>query len=151
MTCLSSTVAFAQAPATRPASVGNPDYAAVVEGKPIDSRDPEIIGGKPLFWASSVVSFDVQKDGSELRGISYDQLHEVVVSAFQRWVDAPCDDSHGPSIKLADFGIAKIASDESSITSCHARRSPSAVGCHPSLAGIGASEIPPSVRVTSPR
>jgi glucose/arabinose dehydrogenase len=48
--CLSSTVVLAQTvPATRPASVGNPDYAAVVEGKPIDSRDPEIIGGKPLF------------------------------------------------------------------------------------------------------
>jgi glucose/arabinose dehydrogenase len=48
-TLLASTVAFAQAPGTRPASVGNPDYAAVVEGKPIDSRDPEIISGKPVF------------------------------------------------------------------------------------------------------
>ena len=62
------------------------------------------IGGHPLFWASPVVSFDVQQDGSKLRNISYDQLHEVVTNAFQRWVDVVCEDGNHPSISLADFG-----------------------------------------------
>lgn len=62
------------------------------------------VGGHPLYWASSVVSFDVQQDGSKLRNISYDQLHEVVTNAFQRWVDAVCEDGNHPSISLADFG-----------------------------------------------
>ncbi|HKO54109.1 MAG TPA: matrixin family metalloprotease [Polyangiaceae bacterium] len=78
-------------------------------------RDPQTgcnVGGKPLFWASSVISFDVQQDGSKTQNISYDQLHEAVVNAFQRWLDAPCDDSHGPSIKLADFGKVECAKPE---------------------------------------
>jgi len=70
---------------------------------PIDENGCNI-GGHPLFWANSVVSFDVQKDGSKLRNISYDQLHEVVTNAFQRWVDAVCEDGNHPSISLADFG-----------------------------------------------
>ena len=86
--------------------------ASKPEGCPTDSQTGCNIGGKPLYWASSVVSFDVQQDGSALRGISYDQLHEVVHNAFQRWVDAPCDDSHGPSIQLADFGAVQCAKPE---------------------------------------
>jgi len=70
------------------------------------------VGGAQLFWPSSVVSFDVQQDGSKLRDISYDQLHAVVVSAFQRWVDAPCTDVDGPSIKLADYGKVSCAKPE---------------------------------------
>jgi glucose/arabinose dehydrogenase len=50
LVALSCGVALAQAPApTRPRSVGVPDYAAVQEGRPIDTREAEIIGGKPLF------------------------------------------------------------------------------------------------------
>ena len=43
--------AMAQPPPapTRPPSVGIPDYAAVKEGQPVDTRPPEIIGGKPMF------------------------------------------------------------------------------------------------------
>lgn len=63
------------------------------------------VGGYPLYWASSVVSFDVQQDGSERQMISYDQLHTVVTNAFQQWVNAVCDeDGNHPSISLADFG-----------------------------------------------
>ena len=51
--CLTFTTALAQTPPvppTKPPTVPYiPDYTAVVEGKPIDSRAPEIIGGKPLF------------------------------------------------------------------------------------------------------
>ncbi len=70
------------------------------------------IGGKPLYWASSVVSFDVQQDGSKLRDISYDQLHTVVVNAFQRWVNAACEGGRGPSISLADYGKVECAKPE---------------------------------------
>jgi len=77
-----------------------------------DSETGCRVGGKPLFWASSVVSFDVQRDGSKLADVSYDQLLTVVSNAFQRWVDAACDDSHGPSIKLKDFGPVECAKPE---------------------------------------
>ena len=70
------------------------------------------VGGKPLYWASSIVSFDVQQDGSKLRDISYDQLHSVVISAFQRWVDVVCEDGRHPSISLADFGKVACAKPE---------------------------------------
>jgi len=69
-------------------------------------------GGKALYWASSVVSFDVQQDGSKLQDISYDQLHEVVINAFQRWMDATCDDGNPPSISLVDFGKVACAKPE---------------------------------------
>jgi len=61
------------------------------------------VGGNPLFWARSVVSFDVQRDGSKRQGISYDQLHTVVRNAFQRWVNADCGDGLHPSIIPADY------------------------------------------------
>ena len=69
-------------------------------------------GGKALHWASSVVSFDVQQDGSKLQNISHDQLHEVVVNAFQRWMEATCDDGNPPSISLVDFGKVACAKPE---------------------------------------
>ena len=78
----------------------------------IDPQTGCNVDGKPLYWASSVVSFDVQQDGSPLRNISYDQLHEVVVKAFQRWTDARCDDTRGPSIELVDFGKVECAKPE---------------------------------------
>jgi len=62
------------------------------------------VGGNPLYWARSYVSFDVQKDGSKRQGISYDQLHTVVHNAFQRWVDADCGDGTHPSIIPVDYG-----------------------------------------------
>jgi glucose/arabinose dehydrogenase len=48
-TCvLAFSAASAQTPSPPPPPT-NPDYAAVVEGKPVDSRVTEIQGGKPLF------------------------------------------------------------------------------------------------------
>jgi len=70
------------------------------------------VGGHKLFWASSVVSWDVQKDGSKRQGISYDQLNEVVSNAFQRWEAADCGDGVHPSISLTDFGAVACAKPE---------------------------------------
>ncbi|MEO8301014.1 MAG: PQQ-dependent sugar dehydrogenase [Rhizomicrobium sp.] len=48
--CLLATTAVAQTPAAAPPPPPtNPDYAAMQEGKPVDSRQTEIKDGKPLF------------------------------------------------------------------------------------------------------
>jgi hypothetical protein len=59
--------------------------------------------GPLLHWASSCVSFDVQKDGSLLRGIDYDAAHRAVVSGFSQWLNADCG-GVGPSIQISDYG-----------------------------------------------
>ena len=77
--------------------------------------DPEThcnVGGKPLYWASSVVSYDVQKDGSKLRNITADQLEVVVTNGFKRWMEATCDDGGNPSIELKNFGKVSCAKPE---------------------------------------
>jgi hypothetical protein len=79
---------------------------------PEDSQTGCNVGGKPLFWSSSVVSFSVQKDGSKRQNISADQLHTVVVEAFKRWLNATCSDGNGPSISIADFGKVECAKPE---------------------------------------
>jgi hypothetical protein len=70
------------------------------------------IGGSKLFWASSIVSFDVQKDGSKRQDISATQLDAVVNSAFQRWVDVVCEDGNHPGIQLSNFGLVTCAKPE---------------------------------------
>jgi len=70
------------------------------------------VSGNVLFWPNAVVSFDVQQDGSKRQGITYDQLHTVVVNGFQRWVDATCSEGGGPSIKLEDYGKVSCAKPE---------------------------------------
>jgi len=69
-------------------------------------------GGPALFWPSSCVSFDVQKDGSAKLQISYDTLHGVVVKAFQQWTDADCGEVAHPSIRVVDLGPVTCAKPE---------------------------------------
>ncbi len=59
--------------------------------------------GLPLFWKSSCVSFGVHEEGSPLRGIPYDQAHDVVAEAFQKWSSARCE-SGSPNLEVADLG-----------------------------------------------
>lgn len=59
--------------------------------------------GPVLHWASSCVSFDLQRDGSPLRGVSYDAAHAVVVDGFRQWLNADCG-GQGPSITISDYG-----------------------------------------------
>jgi len=70
------------------------------------------VGGHPLHWASSVISFDIQRDGSKLQTITYDQLHTVATNAFQRWLDAVCADGNHPRISVVDFGPVECAKPE---------------------------------------
>jgi len=62
------------------------------------------VSGKVLFWPSSCVSYDVQKDGSQKLGISYDTISMVAVNAFSQWLNADCGGGTHPSIRLADLG-----------------------------------------------
>jgi hypothetical protein len=77
------------------------------------------ISGKPLYWASSTVSFDIQQDdsyellpdgtfaldanGAKIVSISADALEQVVSNAFERWVNADCGKETHPSIRLKEL------------------------------------------------
>jgi hypothetical protein len=60
--------------------------------------------GPLLHWASGCVSFDVQRAGSPLRGISYDEAHEAIVAGFTQWLNADCGNGQGPAITISDYG-----------------------------------------------
>ncbi len=60
--------------------------------------------GPLLHWASSCVSFDLQRGGSALRGISYDGAHGAIVDGFRQWLNADCGGGAGPSITISDYG-----------------------------------------------
>ncbi len=63
-----------------------------------------LVTGPLLHWGSSCVSFDLQRGGSALRGISYDDAHAAVVAGFQQWLNADCGGGAGPSITITDYG-----------------------------------------------
>jgi hypothetical protein len=71
-----------------------------------------IISGLPLYWASSCVSYDVQKDGSPLLGIDYDTVHAVVVKSFAQWLNADCGNGTHPDVHLADYGQVDCSKPE---------------------------------------
>jgi hypothetical protein len=60
------------------------------------------VGGHPLYWASSMVTWSVQKDGSPRDGITAETLREVVQSAFSQWENVQCDGGH-PKIHLEGY------------------------------------------------
>jgi MYXO-CTERM domain-containing protein len=71
-----------------------------------------LLSGHLLHWGSSCISFDVQQDGSTLRGISYDAAHEAIRAGFQEWLNADCGAGVGPGIKISDFGPVECRSAE---------------------------------------
>jgi Matrixin len=71
-----------------------------------------LVTGPVLHWGSSCVSFDVQKDGSPKRGITYDMAHGAVTAAFAQWTNARCGDGLGPGIRLSDFGPVECRTPE---------------------------------------
>jgi hypothetical protein len=60
--------------------------------------------GPLLHWASSCVSFDLQRVASPLRAISYDAAHAAIVAGFSQWLNADCGGGLGPSITISDYG-----------------------------------------------
>lgn len=63
-----------------------------------------LVTGPTLHWPSSCVSFDVQQDGSPLRGLAYSDAHDAIAQAFEQWLGADCGDGRKPNITITDFG-----------------------------------------------
>jgi hypothetical protein len=63
-----------------------------------------LVSGPVLHWPSSCVSFDLQQDGSPLRGLHYADAHEALLQAFGQWLNADCGDGQKPNIKISDYG-----------------------------------------------
>ncbi|HEY3667030.1 MAG TPA: matrixin family metalloprotease [Polyangiaceae bacterium] len=86
------------------------------------------VSGHVLFWTSSTVSFDVQKDpscvknldrscvllpdGSPKVAITADTLNQVVTTAFQTWEAVDCGNGAPPKIRLKDLGQIACAKPE---------------------------------------
>jgi hypothetical protein len=62
------------------------------------------VGGKPLQWASSTVSWDVQQDDSSKSGLTAAVLELATSDAFDRWVNVDCPGGGKPSIRLVNRG-----------------------------------------------
>jgi hypothetical protein len=65
-------------------------------------RDLEgcIVGGKPLSWQGSCVSFSVHEHGAPRMGVSSELASTLISRAFERWLQADCG-SGPPSIAIA--------------------------------------------------
>jgi hypothetical protein len=76
-----------------------------------DSRNC-ITQGVLLAWRSRALTFVVDARGSELRGISGEQLLEAATMAAQSWRDVRCSDGNAPlddwSFELADADAAFV-------------------------------------------
>jgi hypothetical protein len=71
------------------------------------------VGGIPISWPQTCVSFSVQRDGSRIA--DYALAEKLVRSAFASWQSAHCGEGGGdtPSISLADpFGPALCSEHE---------------------------------------
>ncbi len=62
-----------------------------------------VTSGHLLYWKSSCVTFDVQADGSPLRGIDADTVTQVVGLAFTPWLEANCG-TGSPAMKIGTYG-----------------------------------------------
>ncbi len=97
-----------------------PDQCEIVDGCNVS--------GKVLYWKSSTVSFDVQKDSSCVKNldrtcqlladgtpkiaITADTLEQVATTAFGTWTAADCGGGTHPDIRLKDLGQIDCAKPE---------------------------------------
>jgi hypothetical protein len=70
------------------------------------------VSGQTLYWASSLVTWDVQKNDSLKSGITSAELDAVVSAAFVRWQHADCGNLTTPKITLEDRGPVACAKPE---------------------------------------
>jgi hypothetical protein len=59
--------------------------------------------GTPVAWPSSCVSTSVSSLGSPLRGVSAEQMRDIVNSAFQQWTNVDCGGGKHPSFVVDMF------------------------------------------------
>lgn len=79
----------------------------------------------PLAWPTQCISFGVQKDGSPLRGITYQTMDRTMQTAFGQWTGTQCAGSAGapaghPSFKMWDLGELDCGEAEFSKTAPNA-------------------------------
>ncbi|MET0791459.1 MAG: matrixin family metalloprotease [Polyangiaceae bacterium] len=74
-----------------------------------------ITGGKPVEWASSKVSWDVQQDDSA-RGLTSEALELAMTQAFERWTNVECPGGGKPSIEVVNRGPVACSKPEYSQT-----------------------------------
>src|SRR5512145_2204893 len=56
--------------------------------------------GEPLTIESGCISYSIQKDGSEKRGITAETLDAIVAEAFDTWEAADCGNGAHPSVRV---------------------------------------------------
>ena len=57
------------------------------------------VGGHPLFWRSRCATYSVQRDGSPLRGISFEDAARVIADALAQWSSVDCG-GQAPSLEF---------------------------------------------------
>jgi hypothetical protein len=60
--------------------------------------------GEPLFWPDACVTYAVQRDGSQKRGISAYETDQVMQAAFRAWLSADCPGGGHPSMGVVPLG-----------------------------------------------
>ena len=98
----------------KPSASGNigADYVAKQPG---DGHTLLITDVGTLATQPSLVrklSFDVQKDGSPKRGITYDVANAAITAGFAQCSNASCGEGRNPSIRINDFGPVECRTPE---------------------------------------
>lgn len=80
------------------------------EGKICDPMEPGDCG-QPLVWKQPCIGFNIQQDGSPLRGIDYATADQAMQAAFNAWLNSACDGG-GPSLGMEDLGPVQCGRNE---------------------------------------
>jgi hypothetical protein len=72
--------------------------------------DDCVTSGSTLFWASSCVTFAVQRDGSREQDIGADEVLGIASRAFSHWLSSDCG-GEAPSLQVGMLGL--VACDQS--------------------------------------
>jgi Matrixin len=101
--------------------LGAPGAFAFCRTTTCDPMDPKqhceldadmcVVTGKPLAWASSCVTVNVQEAGSPKNHLSTDDIAGVVQQAFGAWMDAACTGGK-PSIEVNYAGTVECSESE---------------------------------------
>lgn len=71
-----------------------------------------VVTGDPLSWRSSCVTVGVQRDGSAVNGLTFDDLAPVVEQAFGAWMNVDCGGNKHPSIDVQMLGPIECNTSE---------------------------------------
>lgn len=78
-----------------------------------EDEDECITSGTPLQWFGGCVTFAVDREGSPLRNISYEQAQHAASEAFRAWVLARCNDrGEHPSLGALSLGWVECDAPE---------------------------------------